>query len=42
MFDDAFAAQHDADFLQLVKRAVDAVHADPSLRRADATKFLGF
>lgn len=42
MFDDAYSAQQDADFLHLVKRVADALQVDPDLRRADATKFLGF
>ena len=43
MFDDEFSVQQDADFLHLVKKVVDAMHAnDPSLQRADAKQFLGF
>ena len=43
MFDDGFSAAHDADFLNLVKRVVDMMYdADPSLRRVDATAFLGW
>ena len=43
MFDDEFSATRDADFLHLVKRAVDLLYgADPNLQRVDATNFLGF
>ncbi len=43
MFDDAFSAAHDAEFLHLLKKATELMFAaDPSLRRVDATKFLGW
>merc|ERR1712182_142886 len=44
MFDDAASARHDADFLHLMKKLAEAMHAaDPSLQREDAKKnSLGF
>lgn len=36
MFDDAFAAKHDAEFLSLVKRASAVIQSQPGLQRQDA------
>mmetsp|Transcript_45358 Transcript_45358/g.145489 ORF Transcript_45358/g.145489 Transcript_45358/m.145489 type:complete len:622 (+) Transcript_45358:57-1922(+) len=41
MFDDAAAIEHDAAFLQLVRRVVEAIQATPSLARANAPSVQG-
>ena len=36
MYDDAAALAHDANFLQLIKRVVDSMHAVPEVAHVDA------